>query len=103
MDHPVVNKIVLSDEDFRKVAKKAGVRQELLPENLGELLSGNQSEVLAETQGELMSGNQGNLREDALVPALIYDQAELSTDNLEIKFGGAIKPNYTRYHLHHFG
>ena len=85
------------------MAKKAGVRQELLPENLGELLSGNQSEVLAETQGELMSGNQGNLREDALVPALIYDQAELSTDNLEIKFGGAIKPNYTRYHLHHFG
>ncbi len=98
MNHPVVNKIVLSDEDFRKVAKKAGVRKEFIFDSQG---ADRQDGALSNGQDGALSEKQDGSWENARVPALIYDQAELSTDNLEINFGGAIKPSYTRYQVKH--
>ena len=74
IDPPVVNTIVLPDEDFRKVAAKAGIA----PERVG-----------------LTGGVSG----DGRVPALVLDFVAPSTKNIEIRGDGSVVPPFTRYEV----
>lgn len=92
--NPMVNKIVLSDEDFAAVAKKAGISPERIAIN-----AGNPANAESEGGVDKDTGKETVLSEYVRIPALLYDQAEISTENLIISFGGAVKPGYARYQV----
>lgn len=65
-DQVIVNQVVLANEDFAAVAKKAGLN-----------LSGTEETPMA----------------------MVLDFVELSTDNVVVRYGGAVEPDYCIYQI----